>query len=262
MVNQSLKNKKIIISAGASGIGLATAKVCLARGATVYLCDIDSKSLNKLSKHPLKNKQLFAYLCDASNEYQVSDFFDKIKKKTKKIDALINNVGVAGPTGSLEKLKSKDWENTLHVDVNSHFYFTKRAIPLLKKSKNGSIINISSTAGILGFPLRSPYAASKWAIIGVTKTLAMELGKFNIRVNAVCPGTIKGDRMKRVIRDKAKFTKVSIKTIEKDFVSMSSMKKWILEEDIGKMCSFLISDDSSKVSGQVISVDGHTERND
>ncbi len=133
---------------------------------------------------------------------------------------------------------------------------------VLKKSKNGSIINISSTAGILGFPLRSPYAASKWAIIGVTKTLAMELGKFNIRVNAVCPGTIKGDRMKRVIKDKAKFTKVSTKVIEKDFVSMSSMKQWILEEDIGKMCSFLISDDSSKVSGQVISVDGHTERND
>ncbi len=90
----------------------------------------------------------------------------------------------------------------------------------------------------------------------------MELGKFNIRVNAVCPGTIKGDRMKRVIRDKAKFTKVSTKAIEKDFVSMSSMKQWILEEDIGKMCSFLISDESSKVSGQVISVDGHTERND
>ena len=262
MVNQSLKNKKIIISAGASGIGLATAKVCLSRGATVYLCDIDNKTINKLNKHPLKNKRLFAYLCDASNEYDVSDFFKEIIKKTKKIDALINNVGIAGPTGSLEKLKSKDWENTIHVDVNSHFYFTKRAIPLLKKSKNGSIINISSTAGILGFPLRSPYAASKWAIIGVTKTLAMELGKFNIRVNAVCPGTIKGDRMKRVIKDKAKFTKVPIRTIEKDFVSMSSMKQWILEEDIGKMCSFLISDDSSKVSGQIISVDGHTERND
>ena len=256
-----LQNKKIIISAGASGIGLAIAKVCLSRGAYVYLCDIDDKSIKKLNKHPLKNKRLFIYQCDTSKEEQVSLFFDKIKKKTKRIDALINNVGVAGPTGSLEKLKSKDWENTLHVDVNSHFYFTKKAIPLIKKTKNGSIINISSTAGILGFPLRSPYAASKWAIIGVTKTLAMELGKFNIRVNAVCPGTIKGDRMKRVIRDKAKFTKVPSKSIEKDFISMSSMKQWILEEDIGKMCSFLISDDSSKVSGQVISVDGHTERN-
>ena len=262
MVNQSLKNKKIIISAGASGIGLATAKVCLSRGATVYLCDIDSKSINKLNKNPLKNKRLFAYLCDASNEYQVSDFFEKVKKKTKKIDALINNVGIAGPTGSLEKLKSKDWENTLHIDVNSHFYFTKKAIPLIKKSKNGSIINISSTAGILGFPLRSPYAASKWAVIGITKTLAMELGKFNIRVNAVCPGSIKGKRMMRVIHEKSKFTKISKNIIERDFVSMSSMKKWILEDDIGKMCAFLISDDSSKVSGQVISVDGNTERND
>ena len=259
---KSLHNKRIVISAGASGIGLATAKVCLSRGAYIYICDINDKSLKKLNKHPLKNKRLFVYQCDASNEEQVSLFFNKVKKKTKKIDALINNVGIAGPTGSLEKLKSKDWEKTLHVDVNSHFYFTKKAIPLIKKSKNGSIINISSTAGILGFPLRSPYAASKWAIIGVTKTLAMELGRFNIRVNAVCPGTIKGDRMKRVIRDKAKFTKVSTKSIEKDFISMSSMKKWIMEEDIGKMCSFLISDDSSKVSGQVISVDGHTERND
>ena len=261
-MSKILKNKKIIISAGASGIGWSAAKLFLNRGATVYLCDIDKKLLNKTKKHPQNNKKLFSYECDASNENQVSAFFKKVSKKTKKIDALINNVGIAGPTGSLEKLKSKDWENTLHVDVNSHFYFTKSAIPLIKKSKNGSIINISSTAGILGFPLRSPYAASKWAIIGITKTLAMELGKYNIRVNAVCPGSIKGERMKRVIRDKAKFTKVSSKKIEKDFISMSSMKKWILEEDIGKMCAFLISEDSSKVSGQVISVDGHTERND
>ncbi len=261
-MNLTLKNKKIIISAGASGIGWTSAKLFLSRGATVYICDIDKKLLNKTKKHPQNNKKLFSYECDASNENQVSNFFKQVSRKTNKIDALINNVGIAGPTGSLEKLKSQDWENTLHVDVNSHFYFTKNAIPLIKKSKNGSIVNISSTAGILGFPLRSPYAASKWAIIGITKTLAMELGKFNIRVNAVCPGAIKGDRMKRVIKDKAKFTKVSIKTIEKDFISMSSMKQWILEEDIGKMCSFLISDDSSKVSGQVISVDGHTERND
>ena len=259
---ETLKNKKIIISAGASGIGWATAKICLSRGAFVYICDLDLKALNKIKKHSSNNKRLFSYNCDASNEEEVSNLFNQIKKKTNNIDALINNVGVAGPTGSLEKLNSEDWENTLHTDVNSHFYFTKKAIPLIKKSKNGSIINISSTAGILGFPLRSPYAASKWAIIGITKTLAMELGKFNIRVNAVCPGTIKGDRMKRVIRDKAKFTKISRKSIEKDFISMSSMKQWILEDDVGKMCAFLISDDSSKVSGQVISVDGNTERND
>ena len=258
----SLYNKKIIISAGASGIGWATTKVCLTRGAYVYLCDIDNKSLNKIKKHPLYKKKLFAYEYDAANETEVSDFFDQIKKKTTKIDALINNVGVAGPTGTIEKLSSEDWERTLKINVISHFYFTKLAIPMLKKNKRGSIINISSGAGIMGFPLRSPYAASKWAVIGVTKTLAMELGKYKIRVNAICPGTIKGNRMVRVIRDKAKFLKVSKKLVEKDFISMASMNCWIYEEDIGKMCSFLISDDSSRVSGQVISVDGHTERND
>ena len=258
----SLHNKKIIISAGASGIGWATTKVCLSKGATVYLCDIDIKSLRKVQKHPLNNKKLFSYECDASDEYEVSELFDKIKKKTNKIDALINNVGIAGPTGSLEKLSSGEWEKTLKINVISHFYFTKLAIPMLKKNKGGSIINISSGAGIMGFPLRSPYAASKWAIIGVTKTLAMELGKFKIRVNAICPGTIKGDRMVRVIRDKAKFLKISKKKIEKDFVSMASMNCWIYEEDIGKLCSFLISSDGERISGQTIPVDGNANRLD
>ncbi len=262
MTDQSLRNKKIIISAGASGIGLASAKICLSKGATVYLCDISEKFLNKLKKHPLNKKRLFLYECDASSEYDVLSFFDEVKKKSKKIDALINNVGIAGPTGTLEKLDSEDWEKTLKVNITSHFYFTKLAIPMLKKNKGGSVINISSGAGIMGFPLRSPYAASKWAVIGMTKTLAMELGKFKIRVNAICPGTIKGDRMVRVIRDKSKFLKISKKKIEKEFVSMASMNCWIYEEDIGKMCSFLISNDSARISGQVIGVDGNAIRLD
>ena len=258
----SLRNKKIIISAGASGIGWATTKVCVAKGALIYLCDIDHKAINKVKKHPLYNKQIFVSETDASDETQVIDFFNKIKKKFRNLDALINNVGIEGPTRPIEKLNSNEWENTLHVNVNSHFYFTKQAIPLLKKSKNASIINISSVAGIMGYPLRSPYAASKWAVVGVTKTLAMELGKYKIRVNAICPGTIKGDRMKRVIRDKAKFEKVSAKTIENDFISMASMKSWVNPEDIGYMCAHLISNEANKVSGQVIAVDGNCERMD
>ena len=259
---RSLQNKKIIISAGASGIGWATAKVCLSKGAIVYICDIDNKFLKKVQKHPLNKKKLFIYECDASDEYDVSEFFNKIKKKTKKIDALINNVGVAGPTGNIEKLNSDDWEQTLKINVISHFYFTKLAIPMLKKNKGGSIINISSTAGIMGFALRSPYAASKWAVIGMTKTMAIELGKFKIRVNAVCPGTIKGNRMTRVIRDKAKFLKVSKKFIENDFLSMSSINSWVSQTDIGNICSFLISNESERISGQVIPVDGNTIRVD
>ena len=262
MLGSTLKNKKIIISAGASGIGWAITKVCLAKGASVYLCDVDPKAINKVKKHPSYNKRIFVSETDASDETEVIDFFHKIKKKFRNLDALINNVGIAGPTSTIEKLDSGEWENTLHVNVNSHFYFTKQAIPLLKKSKTSSIINISSGAGIMGFPLRSPYAASKWAVVGMTKTLAMELGKYKIRVNAICPGTIKGDRMKRVIRDKAKFTKVSTKKIENEFVSMASMNSWVYEEDIGKMCAFLISDEAERISGQIIGVDGNALRLD
>jgi len=262
MLGKSLKNKKIIISAGASGIGWATTKICVAKGALVYLCDVDPRSINKVKKHPSYNKRIFVSETDASDETEVIDFFHKIKKKFINLDALINNVGIAGPTGTIEKLDSSEWANTLHVNVNSHFYFNKHAIPLLKKSKTSSIINISSGAGIMGFPLRSPYAASKWAVVGMTKTLAMELGKYKIRVNTICPGTIKGDRMKRVIRDKAKFTKISSKKIENEFVSMASMNCWIYEEDVGKMCSFLISSDGERVSGQTIPVDGNAIRLD
>ena len=262
MLDKSLKNKKIIISAGASGIGWAITKVCVAKGASVYLCDIDPKAINKVMKHPSYNKRIFVSETDASDETEVMDFFQLVKKKFKNLDGLINNVGIAGPTGTIEKLQSSEWENTLHVNVNSHFYFNKLAIPLLKKTRSASIINISSGAGIMGFPLRSPYAASKWAIVGMTKTLAMELGKYKIRVNAICPGTIKGDRMKRVIKDKAKFTKVSAKKIENEFVSMASMNSWVYEDDIGKMCAFLISDETERISGQIIGVDGNAIRLD
>jgi len=121
MALPNLKNKKIVISAGASGIGWASAKIFLSKGANVYICDNDKKNINKVKKHPLNNKRLFVHECDASEEYDVENFFDKIRKKTKKIDALINNVGVAGPTGTIEKLNSEDWERTLKVNVISHF---------------------------------------------------------------------------------------------------------------------------------------------
>ena len=262
MTDQTLKKKYIIISAGASGIGWAITKICVSRGAKVFLCDINEKLINKINKNPKYKKKIFAYECDTSNESDVVDFFSKVLKKTKKIDSLINNVGIAGPTGTLEKLDSEEWERTLQVNVLSHFYFTKQAIPILKKNKGGSIINLSSGAGIMGFPLRSPYAASKWAIVGLTKTLAMELGKSKIRVNAICPGTIKGDRMKRVVRDKAKFLKISQTMVEKEFISMASMNSWVYEDDIGKMCAFLISNDSERISGQIIGVDGNATRLD
>ena len=204
MKQLKLINKNIVISAAADGIGWCIAEFCLNQGANVYISDIDENKIDIKKQHVKYNENLFVHKVDANNSENVKDYFLELKNKLNSIDALINNVGIAGPTGKLEDLSISDWKETIDVNINSHFYYTKLSIPLLKKNNDGSIINLSSTAGLFGFPLRSPYSASKWALIGLTKTLAMELGEYNIRVNAICPGSVSGDRMKRVIEAKSK----------------------------------------------------------
>ena len=254
-----LKNKKFIISAAGDGIGFAISKLIVQEGGKVYLTDIDLKKINKINSNKKFNNKIFATKLDANNYEDVKKYFFSLKKLNK-IDGLINNVGIAGPTKYLEKISSEEWKNTLETNLNSHFYFTKFSIPLMKNNKSGSIVNISSTAGLFGFPQRTPYAASKWAIIGLTKSLAMELGKYKIRVNAICPGSVKGDRMKRVINSKAKLLKTTPNKIQKEFESMTSIPSFVTKEDIASMIIYLLSDQSNNISGQSISVDGNTER--
>jgi len=260
MNQKSLFNKKIVISAAADGIGWSIAQECMSNGALVYVSDKNKGALDNISKHDLYEKQLFLDRVNTHDFQEVENYFNKIKDKVDKIDALINNVGIAGPTGKLEDLDINDWKQTIDININSHFYYTKCAIPLLKKNNGGSIINLSSTAGIFGFPLRTPYAASKWAIIGMTKSLAIELGEFNIRVNAICPGSVSGDRMKRVIEAKASSLGVTENSLQKDYESMISLKTFVDKEDIANMAVFLLSKEAHKISGQVMTVDGNTER--
>jgi len=257
MNQKSLFNKKIIISAAADGIGWSIAQECMSNGALVYVSDKNKETLDKISKHDLYEKQLFLDRVNSHDFQEVENYFNKLKDK---IDALINNVGIAGPTGKLEDLDINDWKETIDININSHFYYTKCAIPLLKKNNGGSIINLSSTAGLFGFPLRIPYATSKWAVIGMTKSLAMELGEFNVRVNAICPGSVYGDRMKRVIEAKAKSLGVTEDSLQKDYESMISLKTFVNKEDIANMAVFLLSQEAHKISGQVMTIDGNTER--
>ena len=254
-----LNNKKFIISAAGDGIGFAISKLIVENGGKVYLTDIDLKKINKINNNKKFKNKIFPTELDANNYEDVKKYFFSLKKLNK-IDGLINNIGIAGPTKYLEKISSEEWKNTLETNLNSHFYFTKFSIPLLKNNKSGSIVNISSTAGLFGFPQRTPYAASKWAIIGLTKSLAMELGKYKIRVNAICPGSVKGDRMKRVINSKAKLLKTTPNQIQKEFESMTSIPSFVSKEDIASMVIYLLSDQSKNISGQSISVDGNTER--
>ena len=255
-------SKNIIISAAADGIGWCITSSFLDQGYTVYASDINQNKIDQLNTHPLINKRLFIDNVNAGDATSVKKYFKSLKLKVSSIDALINNVGIAGPTGTMEDISVEDWKQTIETNLNSHFYFTKHAIPLLKKNKGGSIVNLSSTAGIFGFPLRTPYAASKWAIVGLTKSLAMELGKFNIRVNAICPGSVSGDRMDRVIKAKAKSLNKSEREIKESFEGMVSLNTFVDKEDIANMAVFLLSDKAYRISGQIMSVDGNTERMD
>ncbi len=254
-------SKNVVISAAADGIGWCIASALLEQGYMVYASDINQEKIDEINKHPLINKRLFIENVNASDPESVNHYFESLRNKVPGINALINNVGIAGPTGMMEEVSVDDWKNTIDTNLNSHFYFTKDAIPLLK-NKGGSIVNLSSTAGIFGFPLRTPYAASKWAIIGVTKSLAMELGQFNIRVNAICPGSVSGDRIDRVIKAKADSLSIDENQVREDFEGMVSLKTFVDKEDIANMVVFLLSDEASRVSGQVMTVDGNTERMD
>ena len=254
-------SKNVVISAAADGIGWCIASTLLEKGYTVYASDITQKKIDELNKHPLINKRLFIENINASDPESVAQYFEYLSNKVSSISALINNVGLAGPTGMMEDVSVDDWKNTIDTNLNSHFYFTKDAIPLLKRSGD-SIVNLSSTEGIFGFPLRTPYAASKWAIIGVTKSLAMELGDFNLRVNAICPGSVSGDRIDRVIKAKSESLSVDEKELREDFESMVSLKTVVDKEDIANMVVFLLSEEAKRVSGQIMTVDGNTERMD
>lgn len=253
-------SKKIIISAAADGIGWSITSSFLDQGYSVYASDINQNKIDELNEHPLINKRLFVDNVDAADANSVKNYFESIKLSS--IDALINNIGIAGPTGTMEDISVEEWNQTIETNLNSHFYFTKNAIPLLKKNKGGSIVNLSSTGGIFGFPLRTPYAASKWAIIGITKSLAMELGEFNIRVNAICPGSVSGERMDRVIKAKAKSLEINENELREDFEDMVSLKTFVDKEDIANMAVFLLSDQAHRISGQIMTVDGNTERMD
>ena len=219
--------------------------------------------MDKVSKVIKKTKgSSQSFVCDVTHTSK----FNTIVNSLKRLDILVNNAGNNRPE-HFTKVQKSDMDYIVNLNLKACFNIAQICTKKMLEAKNrkklgGSIINMASGAGIMGFPLRSPYAASKWAVVGITKTLAMELGKFKVRVNAICPGTIKGDRMVRVIRDKAKFLKISKKSIEKEFISMASINSWVYEEDIGYMCSFLISDDAKRISGQIIGVDGNATRLD
>ncbi|MEM7293121.1 MAG: SDR family oxidoreductase [Pseudomonadota bacterium] len=250
-MNISFAGKRVFITAGGAGMGRATAVAMQNLGADVFTCDIDADALVSLPAG------IEHFVCDVSNSQQLDAIFDQIVPDG--LDFLINNAGIAGPTKLVEDVTDEEWQNCMDVCVNSQFYCARRAVPVFKEQGHGVIINLVSGAGILGYPTRSPYVAAKWAVTGFTKTLAMELGPDNIRVNGVVPGNVNGERMERVIAAHAKTDDLETDVVRRMYAIGTSMQCYVDPEEIADTICFLCSDYARHISGQILGVDGNTE---
>jgi NAD(P)-dependent dehydrogenase (short-subunit alcohol dehydrogenase family) len=246
---------RVLVTAGAAGIGRAIATTFHEHGARVHICDVDERALGRC-RGELAASQSVA---DVSKLSDVERLFADVKRELGGLDVLVNNAGIAGPTAKIEDIAPADWERTLAVDLNSMFYCTRLAMPLIKAAGGGSIINLSSAAGRLGFPMRTPYSAAKWAVVGLTKSLAMEAGPDHVRVNCIQPGLVEGERIDRVIEAKAKARGISAEAQREDLLARVSLRTSVTAQDIANMALFLASPAGAHISGQSLPVCGNVE---
>ncbi|MEM7471227.1 MAG: SDR family oxidoreductase [Pseudomonadota bacterium] len=243
---------KVLITAGASGIGLAMGQAFEVAGAQVWVTDVDANALATVPGGWRRTE------VDASDEPGMAALFGEIEGTWGGLDVLCANAGIAGPTALIEDVALADFQRCIAVNLEGAFLAAKYATPMMKAVGAGAIILTSSTAGLYGFPNRAPYASAKWAIIGLMKTLAMELGPFGIRANAICPGAVEGPRMKGVMEREAAAKGMSYEAIYEGYAKGTSMGSLVRAEDIADMAVFLASPQARMVSGQVMAVDGHT----
>ncbi|NCG36214.1 MAG: SDR family oxidoreductase [Actinobacteria bacterium] len=247
----SLTGKRAFITAGGAGMGRATAIAMDRLGAEVFTCDIEPAGLETLPD------SITTWTCDVTQSSELDAIFDEILPGG--LDIMVNNAGVSGPTKLVEDVTDEEWRHTMAVCVDAQFFCVRRVAPVFKAQQHGTIINLVSAAGILGYPTRSPYVAAKWAVTGFTETLAMELGPDNIRVNGIVPGNVSGERMERVINAHAEADGLDPDAVRRMYAIGTSMQCYVDPEEIADLIVYLCSDYARHISGQIIGVAGNTE---
>ncbi|MBN8943869.1 MAG: SDR family oxidoreductase [Rhizobiales bacterium] len=254
-MDMGIKGLRVLVTAGANGIGREIARAFVEEGARVHVCDVDGEAIAALAK---TDPAVSASLCDIADRTQVAGLFETAVATLGGLDVLVNNAGIAGPTGRVEEINPEDWDRCLEVCITGQFNCVRLAVPHLKQSANASIVNLSSAAGRLGFALRTPYAAAKWAVVGFTKSLSIELGEFGIRVNAILPGLVEGDRIRRVFEAKAQAKGVSRQEIEDQALAYTALKTMVTPRQLADQIVFCASPRGKTISGQALSICGDT----
>jgi NAD(P)-dependent dehydrogenase (short-subunit alcohol dehydrogenase family) len=249
--------QRVLITAGAAGIGREFARAFAATGASVFVCDIDAKALEAIAQDI---PGVIARRYDMARRVDIEHMVPVAVAHLGGLDVLINNAGISGMTLPVADYPPDDWDKVVAVNLTAMFDVTRLAIPHLKQSKASVIINMSSVAGRFGFRNRSPYAATKWAVIGFTKTLAMELGEWGIRANAIAPGAVEGDRIERVFAGRAQIGGKAVEEVRAEAMAAQSIKAMIKPADIAALAVFLASDAARSISGQVLPIDNDRQR--
>src|SRR5271170_7330769 len=250
------KDLRVLVTAGASGIGRAVSDLLIARGARVHICDVSDEFL---ADYRAAYREARLTKGDVSSEADVARLFADVKASLGGLDALINNAGIAGPTGGVEDIRPEDWRRTIDVCLTGQFLCAHHGVPMLKAAGGGAIVNLSSAAGRFGYAFRTPYSAAKWGVVGLTQSLAKELGPHNIRVNAILPGIVEGPRMTGVIEARAKQTQVTYEEMEKTYLDRVSLRRMVTAEDVAVTVAYLLSPAGNNISGQSLGVDGNVE---
>lgn len=249
------KGLRVLVTAGAAGIGREIVRALVEDGARVHICDIDAAALEDARRE----HGVTTTVADVAEVEDVTRLFEDVRTHLGGLDVLVNNAGIAGPTARVESITPADWRRTIAVNLDGQFHCAHFAVPLLRQSRRGVIVNMSSVAGRLGYAFRTPYAASKWAVVGFTESLARELGPDGITVNAILPGTVEGPRIERVIRARAEQFGVSYDEMERRTLDRISLRRMVSPQDIAAMVIFLCSQAGRNISGQALSVCGNVE---
>lgn len=247
---------RVFISGAAAGIGRSIADMLIASGARVWVCDVSVEALEDFAaRHPDHrcNK------ADVSDESSLKTLFAEIEERWSGLDGLVNNAGIAGPTGAVEEIAPDDWRRCIDIGLTGQFLCAHFAVPLIKAAGGGAMVNMSSSAGRFGYAFRTPYAAAKWGVVGLTQSLAKELGPDGIRVNAILPGIIEGPRMEGVIADRAAQLGIDHEAMRARYLEKISLRRMTPQADVAAMVCFLLSDMGRNLSGQSFPVDGNVE---